>query len=139
DAAGAVDGEDAYPLADAEYFILLHLLHVGAQAAVVLAHGDLHALGAGQAFLGGRAEQAAGHRADHRRHGRAATAADATAAHAADHRAGTGTNRGLGALDLHRTQHLDGAQAHGLHPAGLVAAVGVAAEVGSTTAQGQAQ
>lgn len=64
DAAGAVDGQDAHALADAEDLALVDLLDVGAGAAVVFAHGDLDALGARQAFFGSRAQQTASDRAD---------------------------------------------------------------------------
>ena len=77
DAAGAVDGHDAYTLTDAEDLILLHGLYVGAHAAVVFAYGDFHTLGTRDAFLGCRAQQATGYRTDHRRHGRATATADA--------------------------------------------------------------
>ena len=87
-AAGAVDRHDAYTLAHAEDLVRLDLLHIGTHAAVVFAHGNFHALGTGQAFLGRRAQQAARHSADHRHHRTAAAAADGAAGNAADN--GTG-------------------------------------------------
>ena len=56
-ATSAIDRHDAHPFADAEHLIGFNLLHVSAQRAVVLTHGDLDALGAGNAFLGCRTDQ----------------------------------------------------------------------------------
>src|SRR3989338_2264206 len=135
DAAGAADAENAHPLADAEDFIGLHFLHIGAPAAVVFPHGDFHALGAGKPLLGGRTDQPAGHRAYDRRHRAAAATAHAAAGHPADHRAGAGTDRRLGAFDLYRTQRLYGALAHGLHGTRLVPRIAVTAQAGLATRQ----
>ena len=82
-AAGATDSEDAHPLTDAEYLIRLNGLNIGAHVAVILAHGNLHALGAGDPSSA--AAPSASDRTDHRGDRTAAPTADTTAGHAADH------------------------------------------------------
>jgi hypothetical protein len=103
-ATGAINRGNTHALADAEHFVFLNLLHVGTHAAVVFTHGDLHALGAGQAFFGSRAQQPAGHCADDRCDDTASAAADGTAANSADHCTRSAADRGLGTFDFHRPQ-----------------------------------
>ena len=64
-AAGATNHRDTNTLADPENLVFLNLLHVGSHAAVVFANSDFHALSAGQAFFGGRTQQATGNCTDH--------------------------------------------------------------------------
>jgi hypothetical protein len=124
-ATGAINRGNSHALADAEHFVFLNLLHVGTHAAVVFTHGDLHALGAGQAFFGSRAQQPAGHCADDRCDDTAPAAADGTAANTADHCTRSAADRGLGTFDFHRPQGFDGAHANRLHATRFVTGIGV--------------
>src|SRR3990167_154142 len=139
DAAGAVDGHDPHTLTHPEDLILFDGLYIGAHGAVVFSHGDFHALGAGETLFGRGADQATGHRTDDRRDCTAATATDTTTGHSTHHRTGTGADRRLGTLDLHRPQRFDSPHAHRLHRAGFIARIAVTREAGRTTTQGQSQ
>src|SRR5690606_505263 len=89
--------DQADALADREG--LVGLLHDGAQFAVVESDGELHAGLACDAFFRGRADQAAGYRAEHRADRAAPSATDTRTRNAADGTTGDCADRGLGAFD----------------------------------------
>ncbi|MCY1174461.1 hypothetical protein D9M73_146640 [compost metagenome] len=134
-AAGAIHTGDAHTFADTEHFVRLNFLNVGAHAAIVFAHGDFHALGAGQAFFSGRTDQAASDCTDDRSNDTAFAATDGAAANAANHCACSAADRGFGAFDFHRTQCFDGTHANGLHPTRLVTGVGVTGQARLATSE----
>lgn len=131
-AAGTVNCHDAHALANAEDFVLLHGLYIGAHAAIIFTNGNFDTLGTGQAFFCCGTRQATGHGTDHGSHDAATATAHGAAGYTTHDGTGTAANRGLGALDLDRTQGFDGTHTHGLHAAGFVTRVAVTGQARGT-------
>jgi len=98
-AAGTVNCHDAHALANAEDFVLLHGLHIGAHAAIIFTNGNFDTLGTGQAFFCCGTRQATGHGTDHGSNDAATATTHGAPGHATNDGASTATDRGLGAFE----------------------------------------